>query len=106
MWSEGEEREGVGERGEMRSVYAVEGEGGSWLLQPGDVVRNDLLSSRARLGWGLWMSTHTSPYSSPSPSSLLNIFLHFLDISFKFGSSVLEPRYHLIKKPDDYGVLR
>ena len=100
MWSQGKEGEGVGERGEMRSVYAVEGEGGSWLLQPGDVVRNDLLSSGARLGWGLWMSTH-----SPT-SSLLNIFLHFLDISFKFGSSVLEPRYHLIKKPDDYGVLR
>ena len=101
MWSEGEEREGVGERGEMGSVYAVEREGGSRALETGDVVRNDLLSCGARLGWGLWMSTHT-----PSSSSLLNIFLHFLDISFKFGSSVLEPRYHLIKKPDDYGVLR
>ena len=100
MGGEGKEREGVGEGGEVGSVYAVQREGGSWVLETGDVVRNDLLSSRARLGWGLWMSTH-----SPT-SSLLNIFLHFLDISFKFGSSVLEPRYHLIKKPGDYGVLR
>ena len=77
----------------MVPVHVVEGEGGGRLvLQPRDVLGDDLLGTGAGLGL----------LGSPPSSPLLHVFLHFLEISFKFGPSVLEPRYHLIKKPGDY----
>ena len=64
------------------------------MVEPGDVVLEDLLRTGTVLG--LLRTGHRPP-----SSSLLHIFLHFLEISFKFCPSVLEPRYHLIKKPDE-----